>query len=266
MLSLTRKREVVVVVIANVVSILDVLLSTVVDDDEDEQFTVQFETAIMQCEQILEALNKPSAAGRGRLLSGTRLPTLSLPLSDMYNDTIRNADRFQALCRYNPSEFEQLYLDVQDVLALCRDVDGVYTEEENRMRKKRRFKYSARERLFHFLVFLTHYPKLTESSTNMGISRTALHVDVHWLRSRLSIHPVLVAEVQWGTPLEVERERRMYVDAGLLPGAFANNVAMCDGTKDLARRLEHYNRTNEPDYSHKGNGKSHLLVSCSLAL
>ena len=41
MLSLTRKREVVVVVIANVVSILDVLLSTVVDDDEDEQFTVQ---------------------------------------------------------------------------------------------------------------------------------------------------------------------------------------------------------------------------------
>ena len=83
MLSLTRKREVVVVVIANVVSILDVLLSTVVDDDEDEQLTVQFETAIMQCEQILEALNKPSAAGRGRLLSGTRLPTLSLPLSDM---------------------------------------------------------------------------------------------------------------------------------------------------------------------------------------
>ena len=70
-----------------------------------------------------------------------------------------------------------------------------------------------------------------------------------------------MAEVQWGKPEELERQRQVLVAAGLLQPPFHNCVFMCDGTKDLGRRTAHYNRTNEPDFcSNKGHGKSHLLV------
>ena len=261
MLTLKRKRELAVAVAANVVAALELILD-LPDDDEGDEFTLQYNSTLLQCEEMIAALQTAPKPGRGHTVDGMRLPTLMMPSSSMYEDNVRNAERFQSLCRFTPAEFEDLHTDVLDVLLMVRDCYHTFTESENKLRKKRRFKYSSRERLFHFLVYMTHYQTLNKGSTDFGLSRAALHHDVHWLREQLSVHRVLVAEVQWGTPAEVESERQLLVSAGLLSHGFENVVFLCDGTKDLSRRLAHYNRSNEPDYSQKGNGKSTLLVGC----
>ena len=129
------------------------------------------------------------------------------------------------------------------------------------MRKKRRYKFTSRERLFNFLTYCRHYPRLRKGSTDFGIGKTALLADVVWLREQLSVHPLMVAEVQWPTPDELEAERLCLVQAGLLSAGFEFSVFMCDGTKDLGRRNAHYGHKHDPDYSQKGNGKSHLLFT-----
>ena len=45
-----------------------------------------------------------------------------------------------------------------------RDVDGAYGPELNRLRRKRRFKYSARERLFNFLRYCRQYQSLQRTA------------------------------------------------------------------------------------------------------
>ena len=76
------------------------------------------------------------------------------------------------------------------------------------MRKKRRFKYTSQERLFHFLMMLKEYPTITAAGKDSHLCRSAVYADFVWLRLKLSQHPVLVAEVQWGTPQELEEQRK----------------------------------------------------------
>ena len=170
-------------------------------------------------------------------------------------------DQFQMICGHSPQEFEQLHTDVLDVLRMVRNNDSVFTEQENALRRKRRYKFSSRERLYHFLMFCRHYPRLRKGGSDIGMSKAALLLDFVWLRSQLKVHPLLVAEVQWPDPDALEQERKLLVEAGLLGPGFENCVFMCDGTKDLGRRNAHYGHKHEPDYSQKGNGKSHLLFT-----
>jgi hypothetical protein len=246
-------------IMANIAVLITLIDSPV--DDVSEMFHEEVVRALDQAQRLLDATNSADLPGRGRVSIGYRLPMLLMPKSDLYELHVAMPDRFQALCTFTPSEFEDLHNDVLDVLMLTRNLDGVYTEEENKMRKKRRFKYSSRERLFNFLCYMVSYRSLRKESLADGLSICALSVESRWLRSQLVDHPILAEEVKWPTPEEMEKERQLNVQSGLLPAGFENCVFICDGTKDLLRRMAHYNRTHEPDYSQKGNGKSHLLVA-----
>ena len=114
--------------------------------------------------------------------------------SQMYYDSyIRAPEAFTNLCGHGPAEFEDLHNDVLDVLRLSRNSDCRFTEEENSLRKKRHFKFSSRERLFHFLMFCRHYPTFRKGGADVGMSKAALRLDFVWLRAQLKVHPLLVA-------------------------------------------------------------------------
>ena len=184
-----------------------------------------------------------------------------MPSQLYYDNYVTVPDTFQIMCAYSQKEFEDLHGDVLSVLEMVRNVGDTFTDAENSLRKKRRFKFSSRERLFHFLTYARNYPRLRKGGADFGMSKAALLVDFVWLREQLSVHPLMAAEVQWPTPEELEVERLLLVRAGLLSAGFEFSVFMCDGTKDLGRRNAHYGHKHEPDYSQKGNGKSHLLFT-----
>eukprot|EP00966_Prymnesium_polylepis_P155759 3597797-Prymnesium_polylepis.1 len=105
-------------------------------------------------------------------------------------------DVFQTLCAFSPGEFEKLHTDVLNVLEKVRDVGGVhgggtFTEAENSLRKKRRYKFSSRERLFQFLVYARNYPRLRKGGTDFGMCKASLLIDFVWLREQLSVHPLM---------------------------------------------------------------------------
>lgn len=239
------------------------LLDTPVLDEGDNFFEQELWDLVCDAQALLDSLRAdPVGRGYARDIFG-RLPPLAQPSSEMYLDAVSDEAKFVSLVRFTPQEFEELHTDVLDVLRRVRDVDHTFTVAENNCRRFRRFKYSSRERLFHFFVWLKHYGTVRKAATECRLSKAALFRDCVWLRSQLSIHPLLVAEVQWPSPEKLERVRLLQVEAGLLDPAFEWAVAMCDGTKDLGRRTAHYNRQHEPDYSQKGNGKSHLLVTAT---
>ena len=74
-----------------------------------------------------------------------------------------------------------------DVLELTRDIDGAFSPELNWLRRKRRFKYSARERLFNFLRYCRQYQSLQRTADKHRLCKTAHHVDFAWLR-QLNLH------------------------------------------------------------------------------
>ena len=80
------------------------------------------------------------------------------------------------------------------------------------------------------------------------------------------MHPLLKAEVQWGTPEEREEERLKLKRAGLLEAGLDSSVAICDGTKDKGHRSGKFGHKHEPDFNQKGNGRNHLLVRASLCI
>jgi hypothetical protein len=144
-----------------------------------------------------------------------RLPTLSLPKSGDFDLYVQLPDTFKSECGCTPSEFlEQLLPGVMDVMELTRDVDGAYGPELNKLRRKRRFKYSARERLFNFLRYCRQYQSLQRTADKHRLCKTAHYVDFAWLRMNLVAHPFLVSKVSWGTPAEREQQRQDLVTAG----------------------------------------------------
>ena len=198
--------------------------------------------------------------GRGHTALGWKATPFVQPKSDVYEFCVLRPERFQELTRFTVGEFESLHTDVYNVLEMRRDIHNLFTEEENAKRRKRRFKHGSRERLFHFLWWLTHYSKFKEMCGHTNMCRSACFYDFMWLRLQLCQHPLLVAEVHWPSPHELEAQRSTLVQCGVLEPPFDNCTFMYDGTKDLGRRTAHYNHRHEPDYSQKGNGKSHLLV------
>ena len=228
------------------------------DREEEHERLEQIWRLAQRAENLLGSLQS-ERPGRGNC-PDDRLPTLSKPKSDMYSINVKLPEVFQSLVRYTPAEFEDLHNDVLDVLMLARNHAHTFTDEENKLRRKTRFRYSSRERLFHFLYWLKHYDCISASSTFTALCRSAIYVYYLWLREQLSTHPVVVAEVNWGTPEKLELQRVELVAAGLLEPPFDNCVFMCDGSKDLGRRNARWNRQHEPDYSQKGNGKTTLMV------
>lgn len=158
-----------------------------------------------------------------------RLPTLSLPHSGDFDLFVQLPDTFKSECGCTPSEFlEQLLPAVMDVMELTRDVDGAYGPELNRLRRKRRFKYSARERLFNFLRYCRQYQSLQRTADKHRLCKTAHHTDFAWLRMNLVVHPFLVSKVSWGTPAEREQQRQDLVTAG---------ARACDGPRATSHHL-----------------------------
>jgi hypothetical protein len=255
LLSQTEREQVLVEICAAICTMLKLLDGP--EDDDGLQFTQTVLHLLARAQAVRDSLQPPQL---GRGCADLTLPPLAQPKSEMYEFAVMRPERFVELVRFTPIEFEDLHTEVYDALELTRNLYHQFTDEENSLRRKRRYKYSSRERLFHFLYLCKHYPKVSTASEHTNLTRSAVFIDFVWLRRQLSTHPTLVMECQWGTPEALEDERVMLVRAGLIEPPFENCVAMCDGSKDLARRNAHWNRTNEPDYSQKGNGKSNMLV------
>ena len=71
--------------------------------------------------------------------------------------------------RFDRKEFDELFNDVKDVLMLARNHDDIYGEELNSARRSHAYKYSPKERLFIFLVYVHEYPtfRALERQTNL---------------------------------------------------------------------------------------------------
>jgi hypothetical protein len=119
------------------------------DREEEHERLEQIWRLAQRAENLLGSLQS-ERPGRGNC-PDDRLPTLSKPKSDMYSINVKLPEVFQSLVRYTPAEFEDLHNDVLDVLMLARNHAHTFTDEENKLRRKTRFRYSSRERLFHFL-------------------------------------------------------------------------------------------------------------------
>ena len=258
-LSEARKRQLVLELTSGLMTLFWLLDQR----DHDSDFVRRVSDMLQRAQHLLDEMS-PVSLGRGT--ASWRQLQLVQPKSEMYGFCVERPELFVEYVRFTPAEFEQLHDDVSDILALTRNVGHAFTDEENRLRKRRRFKYSSRERLFHVLHIMKDYPKISESAGATNLTRSAIYIDFVWLREQLSIHPVLVAECEWPTPEKLEEQRLAFVACGLLEPPFDMSVFMCDGTKDLCRRNAHYNRQNEPDYSQKGNGKSDLMVRPAAAL
>ena len=228
-----------------------------------------------------------------------QLPTLSLPRSDRYNQLVALPDKFQQECAFSPAEFESLYGEVESVLFLCRDTLNDYGTALNLQRRRRRYKYGPRERLFIFLCFCRQYggKSFRRQANSWNWSVSSVFVDFIWLRANLICLPAMAAKLCWGTPQERETQRlhliragvcifalaacaladsltcacarqrvmchALLVHAGVLPPGLDDCTFICDGTKDLGKRCRIYEQ-QELDYSaNKGHGKSHLLF-CDL--
>ena len=253
-------RKQLLVELVNIMSQLGTLIDAPDLHDDDDGFEQQFETVIEKAQVTLDAAIDGGRPGKGNAILG-RSPMLVMPGQLFYNQYVLVPDIFQAMCGHSPAEFEELHNDVLVVLEMVRDVYSVFTDAENQLRRKRRYKHSSRERLFHFLMYCRTYPRLRKGGADFGMSKTCLLDDFVWLRAQLVVHPLLIAECQWPTPDELERQRLLLVRAGLLTAGFEQAVFMCDGAKDLGRRNAHYGHKHEPDFSQKGNGKSHLLFT-----
>ena len=143
-----------------------------------------------------------------------------MPSQMCYNQYVLVPDIFQCMCGHSPAEFEDLHNDVLVVLEMTRDVYGVFTDAENQLRRKRRYKHSSRERFFHFLTYCRTYSRLRKGGADFGMSKSAMLADFVRLRAQLIAHPLMIAEVQWPTPDELEMQRLLLVRAGLLTAGF----------------------------------------------
>ena len=122
----------------------------------DEDVCDELSEAMHHARKLAELLAEPYRPGRGRSLL-PRLPTVALPRREKLRESLRFPDTFHELCGLTPTEFMSLHSDVEDVLLLARNLDGTYSESENRVRRKHAYKYSSEERLFHLLLWMREY-------------------------------------------------------------------------------------------------------------
>ena len=156
---------------------------------------------------------------RGRGVSPyPQLPTLSLPRSDRYNQLVLLPDKFQQECGFSPAEFNTFFGEVESVLLLCRDTQDAYGAVMNRQRRRRRYKYGPRERLFIFLCFCRQYGgrSFRRHANNWNWSVSSIFVDFVWLRANLICLAAMTSMLRWGTPQERESQRLRLIRAGAL--------------------------------------------------
>ena len=215
-----RKQRVLAAICASVQLVLQVASETVrvrsrrQDDDEAWRAFLSVHAAGAAVLRTLQAQQARTGRGRPRF---DRMPTLLLPKSDRFDTFILLPDKFQQECGFKPAEFLKLLGEVEDVMHLCRDSEGLYGQALNRQRRARRFKYSPRERLFIFLCYCRQYGSnsFRRMANAWSWSHAMVFVDFIWLRSNLVAHPALVSRVSWGTPHEREAQRVQLQRAGL---------------------------------------------------
>ena len=148
-----KKRRVLTMVAATMQVVLQVAAETSSNDLEYvEQERVLLHEINLQSAafiaQMTKELMKGLGYGRSRL---ERMPTISMPKSEAFDAFVILPDKFRQECGFSPMEFGVLLAAVMEVLHMCRDTNDEYGPVLNAARKRRRFKYSARERLFMFL-------------------------------------------------------------------------------------------------------------------
>ena len=185
------------------------------DTSEDEwQAFLRVHAASMRAVRLLQ--QQHDRRGRG-VSPYPQLPTLSLPRSDRYNQLVVLPDKFQQECAFSPAEFDSLYGEVESVLLLCRDLQGDYGTALNCQRRRRRYKYGPRERLFIFLCFCRQYGgrSFRRMANNWNWSVSSVFADFIWLRENLICLPALSSKLRWGTPQERETQRLDLIRAGV---------------------------------------------------
>ena len=257
-----KRRRRVAVIMAGGQLILQIASETVNDYERSESERLLLHDLAKRSEAVVSQLSKELTRGRGHGISlRARDLSVIVPKSEAFDLYVQLPDKFQEECGCSPGEFAVLLDNVMDVMVLCRDIGFEWGKELNQYRRRRRFKYSARERLFISLCFCRQYQSFSRAGNKEHWSRSSIYADFLWLRQCLVAHPFLQAQVAWGTPQEREAQRVALVRAGVLPPGFENSVFICDGTKDLGKRSRIYEE-QERDYSkNKGHGKSHLLFT-----
>ena len=191
-----RRALVILEVTSAVTALIQLLHSYSFQGPDGERFWAAMDELFVETQKLLSSLDS-ARVGRGHCKIGRRLPQLAQPKSHLYELNVHLEDKFVELVRFTPKEFEDLHNDLESVLHETRDLKLVFTEEENETRRKRRYKYSSRERLFHFLMLLKSYPKYTNGAQQTRLSRSGVFVDFKWLRHRLHQHAVRTGGA-WG--------------------------------------------------------------------
>ena len=258
-----KRRRAAVVIMAGGQLILQIASEAANDDAERAQSErLLLRNLAARSDAVVSLLSKELARGRGHGFSlHERDPTVIVPKSEEFDKFVLLPDKFKRECGFTPVEFGVFLAEVMDVMVLCRDIHGEYGKDLNAKRRKRRFKYSARERLFIFLRYCRQYQSFARTGNKEHWCTSSVYADFLWLRRCFVTHPALRAKVAWGTPQEREAQRAALVRSGVLPPGFEDVVFCCDGTKDLGKRARIY-EDQERDYSrNKGHGKSHLLFT-----
>ena len=215
-LSIEKKRVVVVNVasaVAAIVNAASTIIETSTSRTEEEWMLLK--QVERESQHIRALLEEEEGQGWGHGNSPwPQLPTIALPKSGAFDLYVQLPETFKQECGFYPSEFDRVLTGVMDVMVLCRDVDDEYGEELNAARRKRRFKYSTRERLFIFFVYARQYQSLRRTANTWMWSTSSVYAEFLWLRKKLVVHPEMRSKVKWGTPEEREEERRALVAAG----------------------------------------------------
>lgn len=212
MLALKRRRITVAVAAAaavqSVMQIASDTAGTCEDVEREGALLLEIRERSAAIMQLIEA-DQNRGYGHGFSMQA-RLPTVQLPKSDAFDLYVQLPVEFNTQCGFTPAEFDVLLTAVMDVMLLCRDIDDEYGPELNALRRKRRFKYSARERLFYFLVYCRQYQSFrrTASSATIAWNTTSVRADFVWLRSQL-------VKMSWGTPDDREQQRLNLIRAGV---------------------------------------------------
>ena len=96
------------------------------------------------------------------------------PKSTNFASYARDAEKFQNIVRFTPSEFCDLVEDVRELMLEARDSDSKYSLEENATWQSRAGKFSVEERLFMFLVWVNEYPKFRSQARQIADGRRLL--------------------------------------------------------------------------------------------
>ena len=165
-----------------------------------------------------------NSIGRGK---GFRVPPLKYPIHDVYNNTIEDRPRFLTLCGLSPHEFTNLLRELRKNILYPRNVFYQYSEDVNRLRRRRHSRLTIENRLLMFLDWMRSGSSLLHLTMRYGLSPAMISAEIKHVRK--AMYDVLAYEISW--PEAATRQSYN----GLVPG-FPDCIGFIDATCTPIRR------------------------------